>query len=461
MKANLYLIAILLLLSLLTQAQSAEDYFASGLDKKDRKAYSEALKDFSQVIELTPEDALAYMYRGACYLMLDKPEEALADLTKSIALNPDYAETYNYRGQCLYKLDKAQEAILDYTKAIELELDFADPYTNRGRSLFKVEKYQDALHDYNIAITLEPERADVYIYRGDCLAKLKHYQEAIHDYKRAIELQPDLSEAKARLDQLQEEEANRPIPKFWIVAVGIDTYLSKNLNPLNSSVTNIFKFRDIFLSANLSKRAQIETLANKNANREKILSTIKNKLCDPKQVSPDDIIIFYFVGHGTILDENSFGVCPYDYQKANKLISEAEIVNQLQTSPARTRLCLIESCKSKIITMGSSISQEALEQFNERRKQYNATTVVLTSTKVGEPSYEDHTLGGYFSYFLQQGLQGKADGYGTNQKDKFVSTRELYLYVKDKVLEESGGEQEPQINLPAFEADIPIIPVIE
>jgi tetratricopeptide (TPR) repeat protein len=45
-------------------AQTAESYFAAGLEKAEKGLYKEALADFTKVIELNPKSAVAYTNRG-------------------------------------------------------------------------------------------------------------------------------------------------------------------------------------------------------------------------------------------------------------------------------------------------------------------------------------------------------------------------------------------------------------
>ena len=246
------------------------------------------------------------------------------------------------------------------------------------------------------------------------------------------------------------------------MAVGIDNYLYPfKLSPLDASVSNAHKFEGIFLRSNLADEDQTEVLPNSRASREQIREAIQRKLCDPKNVLPEDMVIFYFVGHGILLGETSFGICPYDFRSGEQLISETEIVELINTSPAHHKICLIESCKTRGPMGANVISRQVMDSFNERRKAYPASLVFMTSTEIGKESYQDKALGGPFSHYLRLGLKGKADGEATGLKDGFVSVRELFLFVRKNVMIETSNFQIPQLNDLAYEADIPLIPVIE
>ena len=109
--------------------------------------YKDAIANFDKAIQLNPEDAEAYSYRGAAKLKLDDFEGALFDCNRAIQLNPEDADAYSNRGQAQFYLGaaefrrgqakKAQElyeaAIKDYTQAIKLNPDDAKFYSgNRG-----------------------------------------------------------------------------------------------------------------------------------------------------------------------------------------------------------------------------------------------------------------------------------------------------------------------------------------
>ncbi|WP_247236410.1 tetratricopeptide repeat protein [Telluribacter sp. SYSU D00476] len=459
MKRNLYFTTILVAAWTATSwAQTADEYYAAGYDKMNTKDYADATMAFTQAISLTPYDALAYMNRGNCLYNLEKYEEALLDQNKALALDAELTEAYNYRGLCYHRMDKFEEAVQDFSKAIELEPDQADVVNNLGLSLHSLGRYKEAIEKFSQAVVLMPDLAEAYQNRGLSHEKLANYESATQDYTTALSYNLNLTLARNRLDQLVTVRR----PKIWIMAVGIDNYESDHLlSPLRFSASNAFRFKDIFLSSALTKPETVQVLVNSKATKENILESIKTHLCDSLQVYPEDMVIFYFVGHGTALDTTSFGLCPYEYLDPSDLISEEELVNQIRTSPAKVKLCVIEACKSKNISMSTPIPPDRLEEYNSRRQKYDPSTIVLTSTRVGDVSIENHDLGGVFSYYLQQGMRGKANGYGTDLKDNIVSTRELYQYVRDNVKKFSRGKQIPQINELALEADIPIIPVIE
>ena len=67
-------------------------------------------------------------------------------------------------------------------------------------------------------------------------------------------------------------------------------------------------------------------------------------------------------------------------------------------------------------------------------------TIIITASGANEVSMESEEFKhGIFSYFLLEGLKGKADFDG----DGLVTVDELYPYVSDNVARASGQEQHP------------------
>jgi tetratricopeptide (TPR) repeat protein len=77
-------------------AQTAESYFAAGLEKAEKGLYKEALADFTKVIELNPKSAVAYTNRGYAKDELGDKNGAISDYTNAIELNPQIV--YTHRG---------------------------------------------------------------------------------------------------------------------------------------------------------------------------------------------------------------------------------------------------------------------------------------------------------------------------------------------------------------------------
>lgn len=129
-----------------TYLHLATQYNALGDDKK-------TLDTCTQILELTPDDAMTLYNRGSLYSNLGKYDKALDDLNKSIELVDDYASSYNNRGMILTKVKRYEEAIVDFDRALELE-ESAIIYYNRANTLKEEGKLDEALIDLRKGLDL-------------------------------------------------------------------------------------------------------------------------------------------------------------------------------------------------------------------------------------------------------------------------------------------------------------------
>ena len=154
-----------------------------------------AIEAYSYVVELNPNNAVAYNNRGVAYDQRGRFDKAMKDYETSIALNPDFAEAYNNRGVAYRNKNKYDWAIKDYTKAIELNSDYAVAYNNRGNAYDGKGDINRAIDDYNTAIKLDPGYVIAYNNRGRAYSRKDEINKAINDYNMAIQLEENLAEA--------------------------------------------------------------------------------------------------------------------------------------------------------------------------------------------------------------------------------------------------------------------------
>mgnify|MGYP002624900382 CR=1 FL=1 len=150
--------------------------------------HAEALKLYSEAIELDPMFAMAYNNRGYTYTELGQYDRAMSDLNRAIELDPQLKLAYNNRGRVFSRWRQYDRAVMDYNRAIELDPNYATPYNNRGYVYDELKQYELAIADYTRAIELNPTFTMAYNNRGFAHISLKQYERAISDLSRAIEI---------------------------------------------------------------------------------------------------------------------------------------------------------------------------------------------------------------------------------------------------------------------------------
>jgi tetratricopeptide (TPR) repeat protein len=171
-----------------SRGQTAIDFINSGKLKSSNKDYSGAKADYTQAIELDPQNNVAYNNRGNVYYVQGILDSAMVDYDKSITLNPQYRLAYSNRANLKFKQKNFEGAIEDYNKIIELDPALFVAYNNRGDAKFLLKNYEGAIADFGKAIELEPGNSNVYYSRGDAKKTLKNYDGALTDFNKAIEL---------------------------------------------------------------------------------------------------------------------------------------------------------------------------------------------------------------------------------------------------------------------------------
>ncbi len=147
--------------------------------------FNGAVLAFNKAIRADPEDALAYLKRGAAYAALDEKKDALADLSKSIELNAKNSKAYVYRAALRLRLKDYAGAVEDASAVIKLDPNNAEGYHLRGNAHDEAGSYAKALADFREGLRLTPLDADSYNAVAWLLATCP--EDKVRDGKQAIE----------------------------------------------------------------------------------------------------------------------------------------------------------------------------------------------------------------------------------------------------------------------------------
>ena len=179
-----------------------------------------------------------------------------------------------------------------------------------------------------------------------------------------------------------------------------------------------------------------------------------------REAGKDDMVCIYFAGHGSpeidptgkADDKLEKFIVPYDAKKDDlfgyglSMDTIREILDERIKS--KRAVFFIDSCYSgeaggrtfsrpDVAARNITISEKFLEQLSGEGR------IIITASKPDELSLEtDELRHGIFTYYLAEGLRGKAD----LNKDGVVTVDELYSYVYEKVTKEArkrGGNQHP------------------
>ena len=126
--------------------------------------------------------------RKAHYLRSDFPN-AVKEYTEVIALTPNDKESYNNRGMASFRMGAIGSAIADFDQAIGLDGKFSDAYLNRGTVRLALGDAERAAQDFSKVIELEPRSAgEAYRLRSAAYASMGWANQAVSDQRIAERL---------------------------------------------------------------------------------------------------------------------------------------------------------------------------------------------------------------------------------------------------------------------------------
>ncbi|RWS15316.1 dnaJ subfamily C member 7-like protein [Dinothrombium tinctorium] len=223
------------------------------------KKYEDALKCYTQAIELCPDNVAYYGNRSACLIMIGRFKQALEDATKCTKLDQNYVKGYIREAKCylvlgdLQSMQRSVDAVkrldptnqdintdsqnlaqvlsnLEKFESVTAKKDYRAAlfYINRALEtctqsvrfkLMKAEtlvflgRHQEAQDLVNDLIRLDPTNADALFIRGMTLYYQDNVDKAFTHFQHALRLSPEHTKAKetykkAKLLIKMKEEGN-------------------------------------------------------------------------------------------------------------------------------------------------------------------------------------------------------------------------------------------------------------
>jgi len=172
-----------------------------------------------EFVNINPDQAINlienFMYSGNYFLRIGYfkfesgyLDEALKALDQSILQSPEEPLAYVYRGQVKEKLGDITGAIIDCDQAIKIDSVNVLAYNNRGIIHTSLKNYEEAINDFNMAIRLDPKCDEAFVNRGIIKAFQGLSIEAIDDFNAAIKINPDNETAFSHKKTVEEDLSN-------------------------------------------------------------------------------------------------------------------------------------------------------------------------------------------------------------------------------------------------------------
>lgn len=235
----------------------------------------------------------------------------------------------------------------------------------------------------------------------------------------------------------------------WAVLVGVNTYEDASAYPSLKVCSHDVQVIRAQLLRGGFPASHILTLTDDEPERfapkfENILSTLASVA---QRTEEDDLLLFYFSGHGALKDGKSYLVPRNGRQAAlrDTAVAIERVAEIMQTARAQAKVIILDACHSGV--QGSAkASQPMPAHFIESFFEQATGMAIYSSCQHDQLSYlfEEKNCS-VFTYYLLGALQGKAD----REKKGFVTVHDMNRYVTPFVQDwaaQNGLDQRPWLN---------------
>ena len=176
--------------------RSVSDVLADGRRHSETKEYDRAIADYSEYIQLIPNDPFGYLKRGVVRHAAGKHREAISDYTRALELekaaNAGYGAGLHYNRANVYRdLGEYDKAIADYDEAVRIDPKYQHAIVSRGSVRNSKGDYDRAIADLDLALKIDPTDVIAYQHRAYARTRTRVYVGAVSDYGEAIKLRKD------------------------------------------------------------------------------------------------------------------------------------------------------------------------------------------------------------------------------------------------------------------------------
>jgi uncharacterized caspase-like protein len=249
------------------------------------------------------------------------------------------------------------------------------------------------------------------------------------------------------------------IANRWAVVIGVGDYDNKNVPRLRFAESDADAMYRLLTTRAGYPRENVVLLTDR-APEKPTLQNIRLALGDflPRKTTRDDMVLIYYAGFGApevdASSKETDGLAKYLIPRnvqpeslRKTAFAMEEIQGILARIPAERVVLLLDTsyggaAGGRTFTPPNARPRSVSDQFLERLTKSRGR-LVITASGANEVALEPADLGhGLFTYYLLEGLSGKADRNG----DGIVTVAELYPYLEDQVDRKSravGGRQRP------------------
>lgn len=234
-----------------------------------------------------------------------------------------------------------------------------------------------------------------------------------------------------RDEHSQEKKGLIGIGERWAVVVGVDYYEDATHYGKLSVCANDAKeiYDQLVVKGYEQERIRLLTdQIGEPPTRDNILVTLN---AVSKAAEPDDVLVFYYSGHGDEIDDESYLVTRTGKRIAleDTAIKISRLKSIMKQSPAKAKVIILDACHSGAKMDGKG-PRHMTEEFLRHVFFQAEGLAILASCKQGEFSYEwKANERSVFTYYLSEALQGESD----LDSKGFVTVQDVNRHVSNGV----------------------------
>lgn len=302
---------------------------------------------------------------------------------------------------------------------------------------------RQALEKRHAALIEEYEAANAQLSRALSDVDRVRLQRQVDDLERQIqEIEAELgasSAPKALADEHKASAGAAPSAATtlygagnrWAVLVGVNIYEdAMNYGRLQVCVKDVEATREQLIAGGFDA-ARIRLLTDNTRElptRANILAALQSVA---NATQPDDLLLFYYSGHGDKDESESYLVARDGRQVilSDSAVPVMRVKAIMEKAKARAKVILLDACHSGA-DFGGKGPQKMSPEFIQRVFEQAKGLAILASCEQGQLSYEWRKQErSVFTHYLLEALQGNAD-----RDDKhFVTVQDVNRHVTDGV----------------------------
>jgi hypothetical protein len=236
----------------------------------------------------------------------------------------------------------------------------------------------------------------------------------------------------------------------WAVIIGINQY--HDFPSLKYAVNDAKEVYSYMIEVNGVPKDHIWLLLDEDATLDRIRSTLGTQL--RRKAGKEDMVIVYLAGHGATEKDPSSPdgdglekyILPYNANSKDlyaSAIPMGEVSRIFQRISSEKLVFLSDTCYSGAsggrTILASGVRANVSGAFWDRLSQGKGRMIIAASDANQVSAEKDELKHGVFTYYLLEGLSGKADFDGNG----IITLDEIYRYVSIKVPQATGQDQHP------------------